>query len=1233
MVRVNLTEIDNSDDLAIIMDSIGNSKLRRFTQLGDMSDLEEAISYIAKAVQFTDDGHSDKPKYLVTLAVSQEAQFKHLGNLIDLENAILNVTKAANLMNDDHQDKPTYLSHLSVSQQTRFDRLGNLHDLDNAISNVAKAAELTDDGDPNKPGRLSSLGIAEYTRFSRLGDLPDLENAISNQERAVELTDDEREHKPGRLTNLGISQRARFQRLGNRSDLMNAISNHKKAVKLTNKHPSQPMYLSNLGESQRLCFEHFGKLDDLEDAISNHAKAVQLTSDGHPSKPSRLSSLGSSQRARFERLGYLADLEDAILNNTKAVELTKDGHPNKPNILLNLGSAQKARFERYGDLTDLENAISTVEKGVNLVDEGHPDRPMHLSFLAGIQQIHFQRIGDLPYLTNAISNQEKVVELTDNKNPCQPMYLLNLSHSQHIRFKRFGDLSDLERVISNREKAVEFTNDGHPDLPMRLSSLGGSQLVLFQRLGNLADLQNAISNNSKAVDLMGDQHPHAPGPLTNLGIAQQLRFNQLRDLSDLENAISNLNAAVELTDDEHPKKPERLVNLGIGQRLRFQYLDNLSDLENAISIQTKAVKLTDGHSAPYLSNLGNSQQIRFERLSDLTDIKNAILNHKKAVDLTDQTDPRKAGYLINLGAAQQLRFKQLRTLEDLLAAVSSLKAAAKFKAAYPRDALSAARKWAELSHRRGDLPSALDGYRTALELLPKVAWLGLDTPSHQDRLLQEKAEDLGCCAASCAIQIGHLEEAVELLDLGRSVFWQQTASLRSDLQVLRDEHPVLAEEFERIGRQIDGGNFSSPSTVGQENTGSYHRNVLEETRKQRRYLVGVWEGLLERVRQLPRFKYFLRPIPFNQLCQASVAGSVVIINASEFGVDALVFGPLQPIVHVPIHDIDLKELAVLSEEILFHRPVVTTEETQRSYTARYLKPTMRLVWNDILVPIFDKLGVPLEHTAAAAERRIWWYPTGPLTFIPIHAAGPGRKGAADVSRLIISSYVTSLNSLLQAQRRPQVAAHRMKLLAISQPSTPSLRPLPQSVTEVEKLVEATHLAALCSEGRPEEEIWHLNGADATVDRVSTALDSCSWIHFACHAFQDPIRGMQSAFALHNGHLSLSEIASKRLSNGQFAFLSACHAASGLEELPGEAMHLAAGVLFAGFPSVIATMWSIRDEDAPKVADRTYRYLFRNGLQGLDPSEAATALNRAILHLREDPNVTMDRWAPFIHFGI
>jgi len=172
-----------------------------------------------------------------------------------------------------------------------------------------------------------------------------------------------------------------------------------------------------------------------------------------------------------------------------------------------------------------------------------------------------------------------------------------------------------------------------------------------------------------------------------------------------------------------------------------------------------------------------------------------------------------------------------------------------------------------------------------------------------------------------------------------------------------------------------------------------------------------------------------------------------------------------------------------------------------------------------------------------------------------------------------------------------------------------------------------------SAGCSEEKIIHLRGSHATVDRVSGAIDSCSWVHFASHGMQHPTSGMESSLALHDGNLKLGHIASKRLSTGRFAFLSACHTATGLHPLPGEAMHLAGSLQFAGFPSVIATMWGISDKDAPIVANHVYEYLLRNGVERCDLSDVAVALGRAVRRLREDPEVTVDRWAPFVHFGI
>ena len=67
-------------------------------------------------------------------------------------------------MDDGHLDKPKYLVSLSACHDLRIHRLGDLADLENALSNKEKAAELTDWGNPSKAGRLSLLG--DFSAFA-----------------------------------------------------------------------------------------------------------------------------------------------------------------------------------------------------------------------------------------------------------------------------------------------------------------------------------------------------------------------------------------------------------------------------------------------------------------------------------------------------------------------------------------------------------------------------------------------------------------------------------------------------------------------------------------------------------------------------------------------------------------------------------------------------------------------------------------------------------------------------------------------------------------------------------------------------------------------------------------------------------------------------------------------------------------------------------------------------------
>ena len=73
--------------------------------------------------------------------------------------------------------------------------------------------------------------------------------------------------------------------------------------------------------------------------------------------------------------------------------------------------------------------------------------------------------------------------------------------------------------------------------------------------------------------------------------------------------------------------------------------------------------------------------------------------------------------------------------------------------------------------------------------------------------------------------------------------------------------------------------------------------------------------------------------------------------------------------------------------------------------------------------------------------------------------------------------------------------------------------------------------------------------------------------------------MNSGLVMWNDRLTLSQIAQSSLASPQFAFLSSCQSATGSKQFPNEAVHLAAGLQFVGFRSVIGTMWSVGDEDA------------------------------------------------------
>ena len=171
-------------------------------------------------------------------------------------------------------------------------------------------------------------------------------------------------------------------------------------------------------------------------------------------------------------------------------------------------------------------------------------------------------------------------------------------------------------------------------------------------------------------------------------------------------------------------------------------------------------------------------------------------------------------------------------------------------------------------------------------------------------------------------------------------------------------------------------------------------------------------------------------------------------------------------------------------------------------------------------------------------------------------------------------------------------------------------------------------------------VKHLSGNDATVENAIKEMSLCHWVHLACHATQEPVRPLTSAFHLLDRQLSISDIIKLKNPDVDLAFLSACETSTGDEQLSDEAVHLAAGMLAAGCRGVVSTMWSIKDTYAINVAESFYSHLLNRAEEEGKPWPDSTGAAHAIHHAAQSLRMTLGNhrkafpiWVPYVHFGI
>jgi CHAT domain-containing protein len=209
------------------------------------------------------------------------------------------------------------------------------------------------------------------------------------------------------------------------------------------------------------------------------------------------------------------------------------------------------------------------------------------------------------------------------------------------------------------------------------------------------------------------------------------------------------------------------------------------------------------------------------------------------------------------------------------------------------------------------------------------------------------------------------------------------------------------------------------------------------------------------------------------------------------------------------------------------------------------------------------------------RRRLTWLPTGAFNFVPIHAAGIYAELGSSCCDFVVSSYTPSLGALLQAQQgsRTTIARAELKTLLIAEPHAPGLARLPHTLEELTalgKLIPPENMLQVV--GMPHMGIDDDAELGTTVDQVVETLHQVAVVHLACHGYQDPQNPLKSGFFLRDGKLTIAKIMQQQLQSAFFAFLGACETAKGDRHQPDQSVHLAAAVMFAGFRSIVGTMW-------------------------------------------------------------
>jgi tetratricopeptide (TPR) repeat protein len=264
------------------------------------------------------------------------------------------------------------------------------------------------------------------------------------------------------------------------------------------------------------------------------------------------------------------------------------------------------------------------------------------------------------------------------------------------------------------------------------------------------------------------------------------------------------------------------------------------------------------------------------------------------------------------------------------------------------------------------------------------------------------------------------------------------------------------------------------------------------------------------------------------------------------------------------------------------------EQLVDDFLARSDDPALAAALGEAIVP---------PEELAAAPRRFHVIPAGPLLRVPFAALRPGGQRLLDRYDLVYAPSATALAGLTSFAAGAGLAPGAAVLLGDARGD------LRHGAEEIAAVVSATKAVAQ-------------TGAAATIEALRAAHDA-ALLHIVGHSGI----GIDGGFlVLADGQVSAAEILQWRLRPRLVVLASCASAASNRRDMWGS---LAVAFLAAGSREVVATLFSVQDQEAAEFVKRFYR---DRGV--LDPVAATAAAQRDLAR-----NHPTSAWSAFMVIGL